>query len=354
MFLSLSRIEKKQDLFISKFDSCTDAMGSLENNSVNSSALYETQQTRDIKFGLFVALEPPSLIFNCILVYYLIADRTLRRTLQYHSILALLIVSLLTNLIEVPRIIRYLHIGMVIPQTNINCLIWQWCDYLLSSILNVLMFWTSIERSLLIFHSHLYTTAKRRLFFHYLPLISIIVYMIIFYIAAIFIYSCEEQFDFSQPLCGFPCYTTQTNIALYDLIAHTCIPLCFGILIDISLVIRVICRKRVGLQQQGGQWRKYRKMIIQLLVISSLYAACQIPYAGVVFLQLYTVLPDLVTYAQIVYFYYLFWLLTLLLPFACIGCMSEVLSKVKNLMMRRMRRNMMVVPMTMGRFQNRP
>jgi hypothetical protein len=215
------------------------------------------------------------------------------------------------------------------------------------------MFWTSIERSLLIFHGNLYTTAKHRLFFHYLPPIAIIVYMILFYTVAIFIYPCELQADFRQPLCGFPCYTTYANISLYDLIAHTLIPLCFGIMIDTSLVIRVIFRKRVGVQQQGAQLRKYRKMIVQLLVISSLYLACQIPFDAVVFLQLFITLPDLLAYIQIVYFYYLFWLLTLLLPLACMGCMSEVRNKIKTLFTQRIRRNMTVGPTTTVRFPHR-
>jgi hypothetical protein len=328
-------------------------MVSLTVNSTISLILDETQRTRNIKFNVFVALESPSLISNCVLIYYLITDRTLRQTLQYHSILALLITTLLTNLVEVPRIIRYLHIGIVIPQTNINCLIWQWCDYLLFSTINVLMLYTSIERYLLIFHSRLYTTAKHRLFFHYLPLIIIIVYLIIFYSIAIFIYPCEQKFDFNQPLCGFPCYTTHANISFYDLSAHTWLPLCFGIFLDTTLVMRVICRKRMGLQHQRVRWRKYRKMIIQLLLISGLYAACQIPFDAVVFLQLFITLPDSIAYVQIVYFYYLFWLPTLLLSLVCIGCMTEVTKKVKNSLVQWIRQNTIVVPMTTARLQNR-
>jgi hypothetical protein len=198
-------------------------MASSPINSTESSIFYDTQHTRNIKFGLFVTLEPPALICNFILIYYLIVDRTLRQTLQYHAILALLIVTLLTNLIELPRITNYLRIGIVIPQTKINCLIWQWCDYSLFSAVNVYMFWISVERYLLIFRGGLYTTAKRRLLFHYFPLIIIIVYILLFYAVAIFIYPCELQLDFNQPLCGFPCYTTYANISLYDLIAHTII-----------------------------------------------------------------------------------------------------------------------------------
>jgi len=319
-------------------------MASVEDNSTESFILGETQRTRSIKFGLFVALEPPAIICNSILVYYLIADRTLRHTLHYHAILALLIVSLLTNLIEVPRIINYLHFGIVLPQTNINCLIWQWCDYLLFSTTNVLLLWASIERHLLIFHSHLYTTAKHRFFYHYLPFIAIIVYLVLFYAFAIFLYSCEEQFDFTQPLCGYPCYTTHENISLYDLFVHTCIPLILDIILDISLVVRAFCRKRVTLQHQAGQWRKHRKMIFQLLLISGLYSSLQIPFTVLVFIPLFIIVPPLGVYLQNVYFYYFFWLLTLLLPFACLGCLPEVVKKVKNVLMRRMRQNNMVAP----------
>ena len=309
-------------------------MNSSENNSIQSSNLYETEQTRSIKFGLFVTLEPPALICNSILIYYLIADRTLRQTLHYHSILAMLIACLLTNLIEVPRIIYYLHTGIVAPQTNINCLIWQWCDYLLFGLVNLLMFWTAVERKLLIFHARLYTSVRCRLIFHYLPLVFIVVYTILFYTVAIFIYPCETLFDFKQPLCGFPCYTRQSKISIYDLIAHSWIPLCLGILIDINLIIRVIFRKRIGLQQKGTQWRKYRKMIIQLLVISSLYSVCQFPFVTVLFIQLFVNIPEWIAYVQIVYFYYLFWLLTLLLPITCIACMSDVTNKVSHSLMR--------------------
>jgi hypothetical protein len=322
-------------------------------NTTESTVFYETEQTRFIKFGLFVALEPPALLCNIILVYYLIADRTLRHAIHYHAILALLIITLLANLIELPRITNYLRVGIVFPQTKINCLIWQWCDYALFSSVNLYMFWISFERYLFIFHGGLYRTAKRRLWFHYLPLISTFVYIVLFDAMAIFIYPCELQLDFNQPLCGFACYTTYANISLYDFIAHTIIPMSLGILLDTTLIIRVLFRKRVGLQHQPGQQRKNRKMIFQFLIISSLYLACQVPLDGIVFIQLFVNLPDWVAYMQIIYFYYLFWVVTLLLPFACIGCITEVINKLKNSFMQREIRNTAVVPMITLRQQNK-
>ncbi|CAF1628682.1 unnamed protein product [Adineta ricciae] len=328
----------------------------MSNNSTELPVLGETQWTRNIKFGIFIALEPPALICNTILVYYLIFNRTLRYTLHYHAVLALLIVCLLTNLIEVPRIIHYLHIDIVLPPTNINCLIWQLCDYLLFGSLNVFLLWASIERHLFIFHSNLYTTAKRRFYFHYLPLISIAVYLILFYIGAIFIYPCDTNFDFTQPICGYPCYTASPNISLYDYFAHSCVPLILDILLDIGLVIRAMRHKRIVVNQQREQvvqWRKYRKMMFQLLLISSLYSVLQIPFVVVQLIPLFTILSPLGVYLQAVYFYYFFWLLTLLLPFVCIGCLPEVVKKVKDLFTRWTRRNTMIVPIITNRLQSR-
>ncbi|CAF1477208.1 unnamed protein product [Adineta steineri] len=316
-----------------------------DSNSTESSVIYETEQTRYLKFGIFVILEPPALICNYALIHYLITDRTLRHMLQYHAILALLIVSLLTNLVEVPRILNYLRLNIVLPQTNINCLIWQWCDYLLFSAMNVLMLWTSIERHIFIFYIHLHATAKNRLFFHYLPFIVIIIYLILFYTVAIFIYPCEQQFDFTQPLCGFPCYTTHAIISFYDLFAHIYFPLFLDLLLDIVLVIRVFYRKRVGLGQHRTQWNKYFKMILQLFLITSIYFILQFPYAMMVFLQLFFSLPEWSIRIQIVYFYYCFWLLTLLLPFVSIGCLPEVIKKIKHSFIRRMQRNNTILPM---------
>ncbi len=214
-----------------------------------------------------------------------------------------------------------------------------------------MMFWVSVHRYLLILHFHLYARAKYRLFFHYLPLISTIIYLMIFYIVVIFIYPCENQFDFNQPVCGFPCYTNYTSISGYDVIAHTLIPSCIAIFLDISLTIRVISRKRVGLQQSQAQWCQHRKMIRQLLLLESLYSICQVPFDAIIFLQLFITLPDSIVYIEIIYSNYLFWLLTLLLPFASIGCMPEVINKIKNTI-KWTRQNAAVVPMAAGHLRN--
>ena len=323
----------------------------------NTSLLLSTSEDYSLprlaKFYLFVVLEPPAIICNTLLVFYLLFDRNLRLTLHYHGLLALLITSLLNNLVEVPRIIHYLHSGVVTIQSMINCIIWQCCDYLMFSMINVLMLWTSIERHLLIFNSQLYSTSKHRLYLHYGPLVVVIIYMCLFYIGAVLIYPCEPQLDFTQPLCGYPCYTGYSNISVYDLLAHGWIPLCCSVLFDIGFVLRTIYRRRVGIREPAVQWRKHRKMMFQLLVISSLCSACQIPFVSLLFVQLFTQLPDMVLYIQTTYFYYLFWFLTMILPFACLGCLPEVINRMKKMLLRKFTRKNRITMLHTSRFPNK-
>jgi hypothetical protein len=301
-------------------------MDSHNNNS--NSALSETPLTRNIKFGILLVLEPPSILCNFFFVYHLITDRNLRTAVHHHVILALLIVSLLTNLIEIPRILHYLRINIVTPQTNVNCLIWQWCDYLFYGEANVLMLWASFERHLLVFHCHLINSARGRLFTHYLPLFSIVIYLILFYTAVIFRYPCQHQFDFTLPLCGQPCFADHPTISLYDLLAHSWLPTLFIALFSAGLIVRVINQKRT-LLHQNISWRKHRRMILQLLSISFLYLICMGPYTLIQAIGLFTKLSKSTKYLKDVYLFYVYWLLTLLLPYVCIGCLPEVTSKVK-------------------------
>lgn len=191
LFFSLSSHLKNLDVY------STDMIISSAINWTESSTFVDTEQTRSVKFVLLVALESPVLIFNLILLYYLLVDRTLRHKIHYHAFVPLLLVTLLSNVVELPRIIHDLHIGMVVPQIDINCLFWQWCNYFLFGSVNISMFWISFERYFLIFDESLYTTSKRRFLFHYLLMIGILV----LHIFAVFIYRCERKFDFSEPLC---------------------------------------------------------------------------------------------------------------------------------------------------------
>ena len=320
-------------------------MDDLQANSTSPSSLLivESTLTRYLKFAVLLVLEPPALVCNSFLVYSLLSNGHLRTALQHHVILALLLVTLLSNLIEIPRVLHYLLVGVVRPESAVGCLIWQWCDYLLFALANMLMLWASFERHLLVFHSHLFSNQRTRFFLHYFPLAFIVLYLLLFYTILIFAYSCDSKFDFSKPLCGSPCFTDHSLLSLYDLLVHSWIPTLFIALFSVGLVLRVLYQKRLFLRQHG-QWRKYRRMILQLLSISFVYLICMGPYTLVQIIDLLAGLSPLMTYVENVYLFYVYWLLMLLLPFVCIGCVPELTNKLNRQLKKWICRTNTVMP----------
>ncbi|CAM4914560.1 unnamed protein product [Rotaria socialis] len=326
-------------------------MSSTNPNDTDFSQVFETTTTRLGKLILFATLEPPALLSNLFLVYHLVADRALRRALHNHVVLVLLIASLLTNAVEVPRVLAFLYQGIVLPATVINCLIWQWCDFSLCSLNNMFIWWMSVERYLLVFHSHIFNTSKYRWLLHYLPLIALVIYIAGFYGIVIFLYPCEPQPNYLEVLCGVPCYTLEAAISTFDLIAHNLAPLIFNIFLNIATIFRVLYMKKFQTHQRI-HWKKYRKMILQLLILSFLHLVTVAPYALIPFVGLFAGLPTVSLYIQTVYFYYLFWLLMLLSPLVCIVSINEVKVKITKAFARLIGRDNTVAPLTMTLIRN--
>lgn len=95
-------------------------MTSTQFNLSDVSVSSKTSLTRNIKFGLFLALAPPSL--TCM----------------------------------------FLYMGTVGLESKANFLIWQWYDYAFYGHSNVLLFWASVESYL------------------FLPFLAIVVYLTLF------------------------------------------------------------------------------------------------------------------------------------------------------------------------------
>ncbi len=205
------------------------------------------------------------------------------------------------------------------------------------------MLWASFERHLLVFHNHLVSNARGRLLTHYLPMFLIIIYLTVFYTLVIFAHPCKKQFDFNLPLCGQPCFIKDSFISNYDLFVHSWLPTFFIAILSLSLAIRVINRRRSFLHQ-SMQWRKYRRMILQLLSISCLYLICMGPYTMIQVIDLFVGLSEAATYIKDIYLFYVYWLLTLLLPYVCVGCLPEITNDMKKKMTRWINRQNSIAP----------
>lgn len=294
--------------------------------SLKQNELNETSLQRSIKFSVFLILEPPSLICNVLLVYYLSTDKQLRQTLHYHIIFLLLLVGLCTNLIEVPRVLHFLRLGFVTPATKLSCLVWQWFDYLLFAESNWLMMWASFERHILVFHNQMFNTRKRRLLNHYFPMIFILIYLNLFYTIVIFFYPCSTNFNYNVVLCGQPCFTSSKGLSLFDLCFHSWLPVFLITFFSVGLIFRVFYSRKIRCQRRN-QFRRYRRMIIQLLAISMLYLGFMGPYSTLEIIDNVVGLSSTANFVKQNYFFYMYWLITLLIPFICIGCLPEVTNK---------------------------
>jgi hypothetical protein len=304
----------------------------------------ENDLSRTIKFIILLVLQPPALVCNCCLIYILLVDKNLRKNVHHHVILMLLFIAFLSNTIEIPRTLHFLRVGRRKQPSKTYCLIAQWFDYMLCAQANVLMMWASFERHLLVFHNHLFANRRRLLFNHYLPLLFLLVYVSLFYIVTIFFHPCPTNFDFASPICGHPCFTDDKILSLYDLLAHGWLPILFIVLLSTGLILRVLYPKRT-LIRQPIKWRRYRRMILQMCLISSVYLVFIGPYALAEIINLFVGLSDTAIYIKEVYLFYMYWLLTLFLPFVCLKSLPEVTKQLHRHIARCLVKRCTIMPM---------
>lgn len=124
-----------------------------------------------------------------------------------------------------------------------------------------------------IFHDKWVSTKKKHFIVHYLPIIAVVTYCLVYYFIITFGPFCQHSFDVY--LAGgvfIPCLYNITMLGMWDLLAHQCIPNLTISSLSIALIVRGKHQKRKV--NQPMQWRKHRKMTIQLLSISIVYVIC--------------------------------------------------------------------------------
>jgi hypothetical protein len=140
----------------------------------------ETITSRTVKFIVLLVFQVVSILCLLYLLFHLITKSTLRRALHNHSTIALIIISFLQLISDLPMSLEYLRQGHASSSTS--CLMWSF--FALSNYAAGIwtMSWTSLERHILIFHDRLIVTSRGKIcsiiiflyLFLYLFLISII------------------------------------------------------------------------------------------------------------------------------------------------------------------------------------
>jgi hypothetical protein len=127
---------------------------------------------------------------------------------------------------------------------------------------------------------------------------------------------------------------------MYDTIVHQIAPLFIIVIFTITLLVRILWQKYR--MHRVVQWRKYRKMTVQLLSISFLYLIFYFPYAMLNLLSFFrsTIVIPVAAWDYTIFLSYFTYLL---FPFVCACTLPNLRTKLRNLL-RLPRRTAMVHP----------
>jgi hypothetical protein len=302
--------------------------------SSNSSAIpdgngvlaFDPPLSKTIKFWLILFGETIGMPFYLFLIYYFLANKSIRQALYNHVIIASLFIDFIILSVDLSCQLGYLRLGYLVPSTPGICLVWQLVDYGFGYADLFSKSWAAIERHIFIFHSSMMNTLVKRIFIHYLPLAFVTFYTPILYIYLIFFYPTEYTYDYTVLMCGGPYYYNgiPTWLIWYESLFHYFIPIFVLIFFSNALFLRVILQKRRLRRAQG--WHQYRKMTIQLLFVSIIYLF-DLPYIIVTIVR-WSGYPDFGTNVQGPYFYYVSYIPVVLFPFIILGSYPKLVQQL--------------------------
>jgi hypothetical protein len=138
-----------------------------QENDTSSDTIPEIALSSTARFWILLIFEIPSLIFCLFQLFYLCFDQALRKSLNNHVFIFILINVFLSEIIDIPNYLTFLRLNYVWPQSPINCYLWWYVTYENYNMIGILIAWTSIERHFYIFHHQWLNTKKNRILIHY-------------------------------------------------------------------------------------------------------------------------------------------------------------------------------------------
>ena len=302
--------------------------------------------SKKVQFWTYLIPYIPSIVCTIFVIYHLLLHHASRVNLNNHVPLLLLLTGLLSQITVYPWMFHWLSYDGVWERTPSFCSVWAFFDWGIYCTQTMLFAWGSFERHVLIFHDRLLKKKFHRFVLHYLPLVIILVYCFIYYSIMYLFPPQPNTFDYTEMFCVREFLLRQTHFAVYDMLVHQISPVCIIILCSLLLLGRVIWWK-VRLHQQN-QWRRRRKMTIQLLSIAALYSTFALPYSFYYTLVLAGVSNDVLDlwYSNTNYLTYF---PILFLPFFCLTLSNESRRKLKHWIRILRCRNGLITPATQVR-----
>jgi hypothetical protein len=289
-------------------------------------------------FLLVFIFQIPAIFISILIFLYFAFNRVARSKTKNHIWLILLIVNFFYLVTDLPMSMSYFYQGKVWPEKDAYCVWWSWYELSLDSLGLYLMAWASIERHLFIFHSHDIMRVRWKIWiFHFIPIFLCFIWIFAFQFVFIVISpTCINTWQFDENMCGTPCFITTNGIyGLVDFIVNVTFPIAVITFANIALLVRAIYQKIS--HHQVVNWRRHRKMIFQLWLISSLYLALWLPFTLSQIVR-FTIAPTffLDQYNTLLFIIYF---IPLLLPIACLNTFPELLEKLREIIRRRIRMN---------------
>ena len=285
-----------------------------------------------VKFSVFLLLQIPASLLSLFIFAFFIKHRHLMRAPHQRALLLLLLVNFVQLSVTLPLTVHFYHLGSIVPASPIFCTWWTFVEFSLYVTSEYLMATISVQRHMLVFHSHALRVRWKRVSLHHLPLLVCLVYPTVFYLIAIIFYPCDgSQWDYTSNLCGFAdCYLLSNKVlGTFDWSMNNGLPMIINALANVLLIVRVIRQKYR--QQRSISWRQQRRMTVQLLCISSLYLIAWSPCLTVGLVQILG-FPTFMAQIQTDYFLDLIYVVCLFLPWVCLGLLPELLTWIKALL----------------------
>ncbi|CAF0783197.1 unnamed protein product [Adineta steineri] len=298
-----------------------------------------TESLRWTKYVVLQSTIVPSLLCDIYVFIYFIRhwQKEIVKSPQHHVIICMLIISFLQKTTDAPLLLFYLRWGENFQQTYTFCAAWNWLDCTLTGCAIQLAAWFCIERHLFIFHSQLMKKKWCSILFHYIPLFVYCIYLPIFYAVVIFFpRQCTNIWDYSVVFCGGACYNySDPFLPTFDWLFHYALSLLIILFANLLLFYRVIYQKLR--QLRPIDWHRQRRMIIQLLFISTTFIILQSPSIVIGVIEaLWS--PTFAFDIQYNYFAYLYYFINQLLPFVIIGSLPNMRKEIQQWFQRIKRR----------------
>ncbi|UJR27395.1 hypothetical protein I4U23_008685 [Adineta vaga] len=182
------------------------------------------------------------------------------------------------------------------------------------------MAFMSIERHFLVFRHQIYRRRRLKYILHYFPILLLVLWSFTYSIVTDVFLTCPQQrFRYTRFLCGYTCSLLMKQASLIYIWVQVFFPTLVTTVACILLPIRFMFQKKT---LQRLQWRRARKMIIQMTVIAITYTISWIPYTVIIHLasaELLSLGSDPIASFMI----FLPYIPSLLTPFICLYTISE-------------------------------